>query len=335
MTDQLPLEVAILDVGHGNCAVIRDGARSVVVDIPRTPRVAAALVENGCDSVVHLLLSHADDDHIGGAARLISNDEVKVGTLWANPNAIQDSETYIDLLTVARDKFNRGEILFKSNLNVGANGDLDFDRVRIEIIHPDVFHAGIGPTRGRHRLGSISSNRMSAVLRVHLDGLPAALLPGDIDSKGFESIINRDVDISAPILVFPHHGGGANTRDERNFARALCEKVAPELVVFSLGRTRFKNPLPDIITGVREAVPGAHIACTQLSTRCHPGSDLSDEQEHLLASWPSSGKNGRSCCAGTVVAEWQDGGLLYRPTRAAHLPFISAKVSSPQCLANG
>lgn len=328
-----PLEVVIMDVGHGNCAIVRDGLRSAIVDIPRGKPVISALVDNKCQQIEHLLLSHPDEDHIGGAARLLADPDVSIANFWCNPSAIQDTETYLDLLEQAALREDGRSTRYRSNLNVGAREDLNFERVAIEVLHPDVRLAGVGQASRKHKWGEIPSNRMSAVLRVSLAGKPAVLLAGDIDDKGFDSIASRGVDMETPVLVFPHHGGSAKGGNDRTFARKVCERVKPSLVVFSLGRNKYRNPLPEVLAGVRDAVPAAHIACTQISRNCHSRDSISGSAVHLSSKWPSAGTAKGASCAGTVVVQATAGGdISYDPSQSQHSRFVIQNVDGPKCL---
>ncbi|MGN9820536.1 ComEC/Rec2 family competence protein [Streptomyces sp. SD11] len=326
------LEVVIVDVGHGNCAIVRDGLRSAIVDIPRGKPVINALADNKCHHIEHLLLSHPDEDHIGGAARLLADPSVSIANFWCNPSAMQDTDTYLDLVEQAALREDERKTHYRSNLNVGAREDLNFERVAIEVLHPDMRLAGIGQTSRRHKIGEVPSNRMSAVLRVSLAGKPAVLLAADIDHKGFDAMVTRGVNMEAPVLVFPHHGGSAKGGDDREFARAVCEQVKPRLVVFSLGRHKYKNPLPEVLAGVRDALPAAHIACTQISKHCHPQGSISSKAGHLSPSWPSAGRVKGESCAGTIVIQAdEDGNISYDPSQSRHSHFILQNLDAPQC----
>ncbi|WP_141760189.1 MULTISPECIES: ComEC/Rec2 family competence protein [Streptomyces] len=323
----------IVDVGHGNCAVVRDGLKSAIVDIPRGKPVINALVDNKCHQIEHLLLSHPDEDHIGGAARLLADPDVSIANFWCNPSAIQDTETYLDLVGQAALREDQRKTRYRSSLNVGTREDLNFERVGIEVLHPDMRFAGIGQTSRRHKLGEIPSNRMSAVLRVSLAGAPAVLLAADIDDKGFEVIVGRGVDLRAPVLVFPHHGGSAKGGDDRAFARRVCEQVQPRLVVFSLGRHKYKNPLPQVLAGVKDAVPSAHIVCTQISKHCHSRDSVSRNAAHLSPTWPSAGKARGESCAGTIVVRARSNGdIAYDPAQNQHGQFVIEHLDAPRCL---
>ena len=60
-------ELIVLDVGHGNCAVLRDREAVTVIDCPPP---ATTLVETlevlDINIIDQILISHADIDHAGG-----------------------------------------------------------------------------------------------------------------------------------------------------------------------------------------------------------------------------------------------------------------------------
>lgn len=324
-----------MDVGHGNCAVARDGKDAIIIDIPAGTRLANALVENDCTQVRHLVLSHADNDHIGGATQLLSDKSIKVDKIWINPDVVKESETYKDLLILAQERQRQGLLRYSANLNESATGDLDFQRIRVEVVHPSIVRSGFVQSSRKDSVDDMTSNGMSAVLRILLDGHPSVLLPGDVDDQGFRELLASQLDILADVFVFPHHGGRANSSDDEEFARLFCESVKPRMVVFSMARSRFENPRPEIVRGARRGAPHAHIACTQLSKVCHqealrsPGIERANS---ALDRWPSAGEKNNSCCVGTLVLSMQDGVVTYSPDRAKHVEFIKQKVASPQCI---
>jgi beta-lactamase superfamily II metal-dependent hydrolase len=324
------LEITILDVGHGNCAVIRDRKNVLVVDVGSARTLIAELRRARIQRIEHLALSHADQDHIQGAAELIAHNEFSVGTLWINPDPTKRSETFLDLVTAAADRHNHGMLNVCTALNVGVGEQLNLGRIGVEVLHPTIRYALIGPITGDHPLGPVTSNSMSAVLRITLDGAPAALLPGDLDAKAFRSILDEKIDITAPVLVFPHHGGHAGGND-RSFARDLTAAVKPGLIVFSQGREHFHNPRPDIVAGIRDALGYVPVACTQLSRNCQPG-QTPEGTQHLLDR-PAIGRVGRSCCAGTVVITRDSDGVTWGPGSTAHSQFIDL-LTAPLCRSN-
>jgi beta-lactamase superfamily II metal-dependent hydrolase len=326
------LRVIILDVGHGNCAIAQDGEEVAIIDAPKTSVLPLCLEQQANPMVRHLILSHADEDHIGGALALLAHEDISVGELWINPNSQQYSKAFYDLLTTARDRFNTSELLVSTGLNVGAGDRLSFGRIKIEVLHPDILYAGIGQTGPGHPRARITSNGMSSVLKVSLADRPAVLLPGDMDAAAFGTVAASGLDLTAPVLVFPHHGGSAGRQNDQEFSASICEAVRPELIVFSIGRRRYANPTPEVMAGIRTAAPEAHVACTQLSKHCSKV-DLDPKLfDHVLADVPAAGAPSGLSCAGSVVIEPTVDGVSYRPLRATHLRFIQEHVSTPLCL---
>jgi hypothetical protein len=203
-------------------------------------------------------------------------------------------------------------------------------RARLEVSHPSILMAGTGPTNHATEFGRLQTNTLSVVIRVHLDEKPVALLAADMDGIALQHIMDNSRELSAPVLVFPHHGGLPGTSDPYEFARTLAALVQPELVIFSIKSVqRPANPNPRIISGVRDAVPNAHIACTQLSVHCHerqsstPGFHLSQR--------PAAGRKSGRCCAGTITVIQVEDGLLYEPPIVEHHNFVATFVSTPLC----
>jgi beta-lactamase superfamily II metal-dependent hydrolase len=325
------IRVVILDVGHGNCTVVEDGDQLAVIDAPKTLILPRFLTMRSKSTINRLVLSHADEDHIGGAQALLANSDISVQELWLNPNSKQHSKTYIDLLTAAQYRHLSDGLSVSTNLNIGARDGLSFGRVTVDILYPDIISAGIGPNDGGHPIGQITSNGMSAVLRISLMGRPSVLLTGDMDARALESLLATGAVVETPVLVFPHHGGSAGARNDRQFAASLCEAVKPELIVFSIGRRRYANPSTEIMAGIRGAAPDAHIACTQLSRRCQAIEPTGGDMPHIMIDLPSAGAEKGISCAGSLAIGWGSDKLQYRPILVEHSDFVSERVATPLC----
>lgn len=320
-----PLEAIILNVGHGNCSFIHDGPEGIVIDIPNIQPLLEQITRYDARVVEHLILSHADNDHIKGAAALMAHDSVTVKMLWANPDSTKLSDSFLDLLTAAADRQRRGLMGVRTNLNVGADGLLDCRRIGVRVLHPGIVWAGIGPTGSAHPRGPITSNGMSAVVRIELDGEPAVLLPGDLDARGFAEMQEAQVDMGAPVLVFPHHGGRSGASDNRAFAADLARAVMPELVVFSHGRSHFANPRKEIIDGIRDVLGDqVRIACTQISKSCQ-AAELS-----TVKPLNDSAFSGTSACAGSVWVTKTPDGISWEPGATRHTEIVDS-LESPLC----
>lgn len=203
------LEVIVLDVGHGNCAVVRDGDRCAVVDAPPGPTLFDELERCGITHIDHLVLSHSDLDHMGSAVKLLWDTRFIIGMIWYNPDGTKQSKAWQNLARQAYLRHREGRLLNgQRNLNTASTADLSFsNRVKIEVLHPDLEMATLGPSDTVTPLGRLTANTLSAVLRISLQDNPAVLLPADIDALALQRMISLNADLKAHVLVFPHHGG--------------------------------------------------------------------------------------------------------------------------------
>jgi competence protein ComEC len=147
-------------------------------------------------------------------------------------------------------------------------------------------------------------------------------------------MIKENRDIKARTLVFPHHGGLANGDDPEEIGRLLSSAVEPEMILFSMGRTRFSNPSPKVVKGVRSGAPNAHIACTQLSKACHAGNLPEETTERPEIKWPSHGASKGICCSGTIQITVDGDSVSYNPPISSHKEFITLHVEQPRCLSS-
>src|SRR5579884_2486781 len=63
-------ELIVLDVGHGNCALVRDIHGTIIIDCPLGSTLMKTLRQLNIREIASVLLSHADEDHIGGVMNL-------------------------------------------------------------------------------------------------------------------------------------------------------------------------------------------------------------------------------------------------------------------------
>ncbi len=326
-------ELLILDIGHGNCAILRDTDTVTVIDCPPSATVVDVLERQGINTIDNLLISHSDVDHAGGLPNLLK--KVFVRNVYVNPDADKKGAKGnlwkgIRIALGLAEK--RGTVVHPS-LTTSLSKKITSGQVAIEILSPSPIIAlgGVGgdDLEGRTQ----SSNSMSVVIGLVHDSYRVALLPGDIDENGLDNLLKDQQNIAAQILVFPHHGGspGKNV-DSRNFATKLCRHVQPKLVVFSHGRNRFQNPRKDIMQGVLLAAPNAHVMCTQLSKQCSISSPFSDFSH--LTNLPAAGFLSDSCCGGTIVIEINGNQTRYMPSLSEHRAFVTdtMKVPTPLCL---
>ena len=178
--------------------------------------------------------------------------------------------------------------------------------------------------RGRR----IRTNSISAVIAVDVNGQRLALLPADLDGVGLQDLLRKQPNLTAPILVYPHHGGLPGDTDPQEFADDLLAAVRPDHVIFSIGRGRYRTPHPRTVAAVRNALPGARIVCTQLSEHCAPTLPNAPVT-HLADAFAQGGVAG-TCCGGTIILPLHHPASPL-PQPAAHTQFILAHIAAPLC----
>lgn len=326
-------ELTIFDVGHGNCALLRDGEAIYVIDVPRNDReLMETLKDASVDAIDAILISHADEDHAAGAAALITDENLVVKRLYVNPDAGQKSRAWESVRVAVNDAEKRHSS-FEAHTQLTTSSDSDFSlpSVEVEVLAPSPGLAMSGPGGTTLDGRRLFSNGMSVVLRVSRNEQRGVLFTGDLDRRGFDALVAAKVDLGAKVLVFPHHGGSPGGTDAREFAAQLTAAVQPEVVVFSL-KGEQENPRPEIVEGIRESAPTAHIACTQLSGQCaaeHPKT----LQEYLSkkAARGRADTSAPGCCAGTLDFHLSPTGLDC-PQLKGHAAWVSKYVPDRICV---
>lgn len=315
-------ELIILDVGHGNCALLRDTKGVVLIDCPPGSVLPETLSHLGIEEISHVLISHADQDHIAGIPQLLLSKSIRVNNIHLNSDWLRDTEIWRDVCSALGDARRRSGVNIEVQLTTSTTGRHDVGQVNIQVLAPvpELTAAGVG---GRDSTGrKLRANSMSAVISLVYNTRRVAILAGDVDQVGLDNLLKEDVDLQADILVFPHHGGRSGSSvSSKAFAQRLCNLVQPKLVVFSIDRSLHNNPKDEIMEGVLSSVPEAHIVCTQLSEKC--AMNLPSQNSSHLSGLPGKGLTSKKCCGGTVLIKIGKNAITYTPSPDAHRKFIA------------
>lgn len=175
--------LTVLDVGQGLAAVVETAGHVLVYDTGARfsdsfnagdAAVLPYLYKRGYSRIDMLLISHGDNDHIGGAHAVI-------GALPVT----QARSSVPQALPVAAGYCRKGQ-------------HWQWDGVDFEILHPpnDRF---------------VHSNNQSCVLRISAPG-GRALLPGDIEADAERRLISdMPSRLAADVLIAPHHGSRSSS----------------------------------------------------------------------------------------------------------------------------
>ena len=322
--------LTILDVGHGQCVVLQDARGTVIFDAGSGSTLLEFLDDSAITEIDAVIISHADADHLSGLVSLLTAATVQVHQVFLNSDATKDSDIWEDLRYAVEDATTRAA----TNVTVGVTtttSSQEFTRgdLEIEILYPAPALAMAGPGGSDLKGRKLTSNSMSIVTRVIYQSIPRLLLTGDLDAVGLENLLEGLPSLRSDVLVFPHHGGRPSRADPVEFASTLGQAVKPNMIVFSIGRGKYQTPRPEIVAGIRSALPEVTIACTQLSANC-AASVPTDPPTHL-SSIVASGRMQRSCCAGSIRMILQPYAIQYIPALQDHQSFISASAPSALC----
>jgi beta-lactamase superfamily II metal-dependent hydrolase len=323
-------ELFILDVGHGNCTLLRDENGIVIIDTGAGSALLEFLKAEKINRIEVILLSHADRDHIEGLIALMNSGEFEFGIIRYNPDSSKKSHLFDDLAYSLEDYNKRNKADCKTSLTTADTGEFDQGKVNIQILAPNTYIAGKSPGSKDRNNRLLTSNSNSVVIRLVLDGHPIALIPGDIDSVGFDNLLEDGFECNASIVVFPHHGGNPGTGSLESFVTKFCENTNPEIIIFSIGRGKYSNPIPELVSLVRQKIPTARILCTQLSKHCSPDLRITT-QEHLTSKF-AKGKQNNQCCAGTIEINLDNLENSILPELNLHKKFIEVAAPTSLCM---
>lgn len=226
------LELTVLDVGQGDCLVIRSPlGHTMLVDsggsfdgrLEIGERVIGPyLWSQHILSVERLVITHAHPDHVGGAPFLVKS--FAVAELWEGL-APRHDRAYAAL----------GQELSAARLlrRAVVRGDVfDWDGVRVAVLGP----------RG-HSPPPLTQNDDSVVLKLTL-GRVSLLLAGDVEGSGETGLAPG----TAQVLKVAHHGSRTSS------GAGFLAEVHPRVAIVSAGKANpFGHPHPEVVERLRQA----------------------------------------------------------------------------------
>jgi competence protein ComEC len=324
--------LVVLDVGHGNAAVLLDSRGVVVIDAGKGGVLLDFLRQAGIKVIDLLLVSHADTDHIRNAPDLLLDREIKVIRVCYNSDSSKQSRVWKHFRKAIKTARREKGLIAEPQLTTSQTGNLNRGTVQVEVLYPPPETAGSGPGGTTEEDDPLTSNSMSVVVRLTTSQGPMVLLAGDAESSCLQTWREDKVDPKAKVLIFPHHGGNPGQDDPASFAVGLTQAVRPEVVVFSIHRSQYHLPRVDVVEAVRRTAPGARLVCTQLSAHCVD--PLPSGHRPHLSEFPAHGKRDNGCCAGTIVIDLSQGPPELLPHADQHMQFIRTLGGNPLCTRN-
>lgn len=318
--------LVIVDVGHGSCAVVQEGVAIAVIDAGRGNALVNYLTSVDKYHIESLIVSHSDEDHLGGILAILSSELFTIHHLLINADSQKDSKIWNDVRAAINSQHNSGKIKLKIGVFAGPVHEWIGPDTAIEAVSPSAYMAmgGVGSTDEVGK--AISANSGGVVLRIAYKKKPIVLLCADMEEKTLDDILQNKQDVTSAIVVYPHHGGLTGSGPVEKFVSKLLENARPKAVIFSNGRGGHDNPRPEIVAALHKVNSALHLACTQLSKLCSASEIFDGREEHIIKAFSSGFESGRSC-AGSVHINL----ALETITRwDAHQAFVS-RLGSPLC----
>lgn len=216
------VRLVVFDVGQGLAVAVQTQQHALLYDAGADFSSDAdsgnrVIVPNlramGIAELDGMVLSHDDNDHVGGADSVLQAMPVT----WIRTSMSQAA--------VQADFERDGQPCF-------AGQHWEWDGVQFEFLHPaqqDIADLAQG-------------NEQSCVLRIS-SGNQHILLVGDIEKQAEARLLaEHAAQLPATLLVAPHHGSKTSSGE------AFVAKVLPEYVVFTVGyRNRFGHPRAEVL----------------------------------------------------------------------------------------
>lgn len=208
--------LTVLDVGQGLSAVVQTNKHLLVFDTGAKYSnhfdmgqavVIPFLTNQALTTIDTLLISHGDNDHIGGADSIIAHMPVKK-ILTSVPN---------QLASYAPELCQSGQSWV-------------WDQVSFELLSPPLEHFS-------------SKNNNSCVLKISTPQL-SAILTGDIEAEAEQWLVTQFAGghLKSDVLVAPHHG--SNTSSSSAFLQQVKPQI---VIIPAGYRNRFAFPHPPVM----------------------------------------------------------------------------------------
>ena len=221
-------KLTAIDIGQGDSLLLTTPSGShILVDAGDVKRqdsgkdiIVPYLHHIGVSKLDALVITHADQDHFGGAESIVKMFPVK--EMWITDCArIDEKENWQRVIAEA---YRRGILV--RDISRGVLYKEKF--FEIKVIHPDTKRC-------------VDANTQSITFRAKGLG-HSAILTGDLTVQGEKEIMKTDAYLKSDVLKLGHHGSKTSS------SRKFLNRVNPELALISSGRkNRFRHPSKQVI----------------------------------------------------------------------------------------
>jgi competence protein ComEC len=220
------LHVAFLDVGEGDAILVTlpDGGQVLIDGGPSSTDLNWRLGQEMpfWDRTLELVVNtHPDSDHLGGLVSLL--DRYHIGQALVT-DVEADHSLYREWKAETAEA-HLTPIIGRSGMHLALGKG-----ITATILNPGPATSGID-----------GANNHSIVLHLQY-GQVSFLLPGDIEDRVEQRLVQANAPLAAMVLKSPHHGSRTSSSE------AFLEAVAPQVVIVSVGKDNpFGHPSPEIL----------------------------------------------------------------------------------------
>ncbi len=199
------MEVHFIDVGQGDCTLIKCNGKSMLIDAGDNDKGTAVqlyLKKQGIKNLDYLVLTHPDADHIGGADVIVT--KFGIDQIFMSPYE-KDNKTYDELIQAIDYKNMKW-----STPSVGSQytlGNASFTIIAPNDTYEDPNNSSIG-----------------LILK---NGKNSFLFTGDAEEEAESDILGNKINISADVYQAGHHGSKTAS------SSVFLKKVNPTYAVIS------------------------------------------------------------------------------------------------------
>lgn len=198
--------VSFIDVGQGNCTLLRCGGKAILVDsgeVGAAQTVINYIKNLGIDELNCVLVTHPHTDHMGAMTKILYEFKIDDLIMPEIPEEIiPTNKTYEKFLTAVSD--NAGSVIAAKPGETYSYGEMTLE----------IF----APLRDYDNL-----NDMSAVSRISY-GDTSVMFTGDATTTVEKDLLKKNIDYSATVLNVGHHG--SKTSSSEAWLRAVNPKYA-------------------------------------------------------------------------------------------------------------
>jgi len=225
------IEIQMLDVGQGDCIVVKENKNCIVIDGGGSYNknfgndtginvLLPNLRYNGIKNINAVFVSHTDEDHIKGIIEIIG--QINIERIFLPCKDFNDD--YYKMIVSKSKKYGIPIYKIKNGDNIKIGKDISIDC--------------ISPYCNMN----MDNNNSSIVMKLKYKDI-SVLFTGDIEKEAEKYIIDKDNNIKADILKLAHHGSKTSTTDE------FIDNVNPKFCIVSAGNYNIhKHPSKETVS---------------------------------------------------------------------------------------